>query len=341
MLSGVRAWSSVAVLAALAWGCAQPPVGRCGHGVPVPKAASTLSCSSAQPPALAYVEGSLLSLFLGRESKVVLEPEATRVSVLAGADEYPLGAIAADESSHPLGLAGGPCASGCEVSASASLWGAPVRTLRVRLGEGSTRPEMTFDHVGVFGGVSRVCLEAGGVMTLAPGALMLQFNGQSSAPEFANKSVWMGFRNPAPARLRVDFEARRVELEAELCEEDGRPWGLSVSAQGAITNVPPVAVTAGRIEVECTSGAGAEVTLDAAASYDLDGDPLDFAWWKNGVGWDNELVRAGSGDPKATVIAPPGVSTYWVNVTQDLFTGSQAPLEVVVRRNLACPDRGT
>jgi len=331
----MRPWLWLAVLAAL--GCAQPaPPGRCGRGQPVPSATATLACGAPQQPALAYVEGGLLSLFLGRESKVVLDAEATRVSVLSGADEHPLGPFAAVDSPHQLGLFGGPCTSGCEVSASTSLWGPPVEPLHVRFPEGTSPPETTLDEIGVFGGVSRVCVESGGVMTIPPGALMLQFNGRSPAPELANKAVWMGFRNPEPARLRVDFDARRLELDAELCEEDGRPWGLTVSARGAITNVPPVAVTPGRLEVECTSPAGASVTLDATASFDLDGDPLSFAWWKGGVGWDNELVRGASGDPKATVLAPPGTTTYWVNVQQDLFTGSQAPLEVVVQRTTAC-----
>ncbi len=338
MIFGMRAGGLLLLIGALATGCGRP-AGRCGKKVPIPASPTKLGCASAPLPALAYAEGSIFSFLYGRESKIEFDAEASHVNVLAGSNEYPLAPMTPDPTGvgHLLSLAGGPCASGCEVSPSMFLGGPPAQKMTVQLTDGRL---VDWDLVLVFGGVSRVCVEPDGEMTLPRGALSLQFNGMSSAPEFENKAWWMGFRNTEPAHLRVDFDSRRLELSAELCEQDGADWGLSLSTQGAITNVPPVAVTAGRIEVDCTSSAGAEVTLDASSSYDLDGDSLSYSWWKNGVGWNNERVRQTSYDPKATVTTPPGTTVYWVSVMQDPFTSSQAPLEVVVRPSQKCPATG-
>ena len=81
-------------------------------------------------------------------------------------------------------------------------------------------------------------------------------------------------------------------------------WTLS-----AVTtlNTPPVADAGPDQIVECTSPAGASVTLDGSASFDPDGDTLTFTWT-------DELNNVIATGPTPTVSVALGTHTFTLTV---------------------------
>jgi hypothetical protein len=104
-------------------------------------------------------------------------------------------------------------------------------------------------------------------------------------------------------------------------------WTLS-----AVTtlNTPPVANAGPDQVVECTSPAGAQVTLDGSASFDPDGDPLTFTWTDEM----NNVVATGA---MPMIIVPEGTHTFTLTV-DDGRGGTDADTVVITVQDTTPPD---
>ena len=109
-----------------------------------------------------------------------------------------------------------------------------------------------------------------------------------------------------------------------------------------VVNRPPVAVCgSGQLVVECTSPAGADVTLDGTGSFDLDGDDIAFKW---DVSYTDVLLDDQE-SPTPTGTFPIGVTMATLTVTDgrggvstcDVLVNVQdtTPPEVMVTTDVA------
>lgn len=91
-----------------------------------------------------------------------------------------------------------------------------------------------------------------------------------------------------------------------------------------VTNADPTAEAGEDVAVNCTSPAGAVVTLDGAASSDPEGDTLEFRWSAEGIGFDDNT----SATPIATF--PVGSTRVTLTVTDRCGAVDSANVLVVV-----------
>ena len=90
-------------------------------------------------------------------------------------------------------------------------------------------------------------------------------------------------------------------------------------------NDPPIAVVGPDQTLECTSPAGASATLDGSGSYDIEGDPLAYAWSAAGVTFDNP------GSPTPTGVFPLGQILATLVVNDGQLDSQPASLMVTVQ----------
>lgn len=91
-----------------------------------------------------------------------------------------------------------------------------------------------------------------------------------------------------------------------------------------VTNQAPAAGAGSDIGADCTSPAGAVVTLDGGASSDPEGDTLEFLWSAEGIGFDDDASAA----PTATF--PIGSTRVTLTVTDVCGEVASANVMVVV-----------
>ena len=84
---------------------------------------------------------------------------------------------------------------------------------------------------------------------------------------------------------------------------------------GHIKNLPPIARAGSYPALECTSPRGAQLTLDASASSDPDGDFISYQWYQGGP-YETKVETIG---PRAVVEAPIGTTNYSVVTTDTKF----------------------
>ena len=308
-------WLMVPVLAA-GLGCERDEL--CGYG-PLEPREIDLSCRGGDPAGLAYADPtSLGSTFHGRDAAVTLDPSESYLELIGAGVRLTFDVTPAADS---LGLHGGPCAQGCSVTPTVRLSGTPVGDLQSDYGP--------ITSMTVCGG-ERVCQSSGGHLQIAARAFRAQLDMQLDSGVSTSQLT-----NPEPMDVALDFDARSIDVEGMLCTTDGSGWGAHLRARGHIDNLPPVAVVEPELVVDCAGPGGTAVTLDATRSWDADGDPLLFSWWRDAAIVGTQLSTWEDG-PEVTVTAPVGTTTYEVQVVQSPFADSIAATRVRVHAN--CPE---
>src|SRR4029077_3734134 len=134
--------------------------------------------------------------------------------------------------------------------------------------------------------------------------------------------------NDAPLDVRVDWANHTCALSGSVLGviEDAET-AVGVNLTGSILNEPPTASAAATPRtVECTSPAGADVTLDASATTDPEDNIALFAWRRGS--------RSGAdvgGDPVTHVTQPLGVTQpYALTVVDALGQASEDTTAVTV-----------
>jgi len=116
-----------------------------------------------------------------------------------------------------------------------------------------------------------------------------------------------------PANVVVDWAAKTFDVSGTLsASQDGTAFSIDLHAQGTLVNQPPTA-NAGLDQpaVECTSPAGAEITLDAGGSTDPDSNINGYTW-RRGTDVTGTLVGSTS---SVQLTQPVGTSfSYYLKI---------------------------
>jgi hypothetical protein len=108
---------------------------------------------------------------------------------------------------------------------------------------------------------------------------------------------------------------------------DPTPFEAELTLAGTIVNLPPHADAGASSSVECTSSAGATVTLDGSASFDPDGDDVRSALWRA----EGRLGSIVARSLEATDALALGTSqTYVLQVLDSFGQGDRAEVSFVV-----------
>ncbi len=233
--------------------------------------------------------------------------EATCTLTLEVINQPPTCVLAVDENLFPFEIGGGvtPTAvHGIIVTAGQTL------TARITGDDLDAEDELAWSATGV---------PAGATLTPAPGAPL--------------EAVFEW----TPTDADVAGNSHVIQIEFIDCHGDTAVCVLEI-----IVNRPPVAVCgSGQLVVECTSPAGADVTLDGTGSFDLDGDDIAFKW---DVSYTDVLLDDQE-SPTPTGTFPIGVTMATLTVTDgrggvstcDVLVNVQdtTPPEVMVTTDVA------
>ena len=212
----------------------------------------------------------------------------------------------------------------------------------------------SFDGFGGFTSVEFKDITAGG--TSGTGVALIDTTGSGAFPPATTSNTGNGRRsnqvlggevssdsaaytgtNDAPLDVRVDWANHACALSGSVLGviEDSET-AIGVNLTGSIVNEPPTASAAATPRtVECTSPAGADVTLDGSASTDPEDNIALFAWRRGS--------RTGAdvgGDPVVHVTQPLGVTQpYALTVVDALGQASEDATAVTRRRHHSAGDR--
>jgi hypothetical protein len=234
-----------------------------------------------------------------------------------------------------LQIRGRPCpaGAGCQVGLSYQLTSSDVEfdsgtvfaddPKFVDLGlVGATEPDVI--ALGPFLGFDLGGVPAGTALSSVRG----RRSGSASAFSFTG-------RNAAGLALGVNWPARACRISGTLVGQavgDGSEGTLDaqldVGLNGVLTNQPPHPDAGPDQTVECTSTTGADVTLDASASSDADGN-ISFYEWRQGSATGPQL-GAPSASPVAHTRQSLGHQTYSVLVVDGAFAADRASTGVTV-----------
>ena len=142
-------------------------------------------------------------------------------------------------------------------------------------------------------------------------------------------------RNTQSVALAMNWANATCRLSGELvgaAEGDGAEGTLAaevdVALDGVIVNQPPLPDAGSDQTVECTSPAGADVTVDASGTTDPDGN-LSFYVWRRGAE-DGAQLAAPSPDPVAKTQQALGQETYFLQAVDRLFSADVDDVQVSV-----------
>jgi hypothetical protein len=142
-------------------------------------------------------------------------------------------------------------------------------------------------------------------------------------------------RNTEGLALAMNWTNKACAIGGQLIsqvEGDGDEGTLDaqvdVALDGVIVNQPPWPNTGPDQTVECTSPAGAGVTLDASGSTDADNN-ISFYVWRRGSAT-GSLLTAPSSNPVAQTSQALGEETYDLQVVDSRFAADNTSLTVSV-----------
>jgi hypothetical protein len=147
-------------------------------------------------------------------------------------------------------------------------------------------------------------LDAFGNGSFAPGTTMSFGQGkrsdQACIPDVGCAEVHSaedGFTgtNSQPVALGIDWQNHACDVSGALAGQlEGADTSASAHLTGTITNEPPTANAGAQQQVECTSTAGAGLTLDGSGSSDPDNNIALFIWRQGSrtgqeIGYDSKV----------------------------------------------------
>lgn len=177
-----------------------------------------------------------------------------------------------------------------------------------------------FKNIAASGASDRgaALVDATGVGALPPSSLFNSGSGKRSnqvlGGEVSSDTAAFTGTNSAPLGALVDWTNHACALTGSVLGSlEDADTAVEVNLAGTILNEPPTA-TAGATPrtVECTSPAGADVTLDGSASTDPENNIALFAWRR-----DSRTGADVGGDPVVHVTQPLGVTQPYVLAVVD------------------------
>jgi len=141
--------------------------------------------------------------------------------------------------------------------------------------------------------------------------------------------------NAQPLALAVNWQNKTCRLSGNslsgtLKGENNEDLAVTVDVtlDGVLLNQPPLANAGRNQTLECTSPAGAQLTLDASGSTDPDNN-IAFYIWRRGSDT-GSLVGDPSPSPTRATSQPAGTTTYYVRVVDSQLAADNASVNVSV-----------
>jgi len=192
--------------------------------------------------------------------------------------------------------------------------------------------DVTSSRASVIGGMGQVPVHilSNGTGTIPMGALNLHAESiVSGIPDKSAQRQIFDAPNAAPLSFQVDFVNKTFLLPNVPFTFAGGDGDANMTLSGSLTNQPPEAVAGPDQVLECTSPAGATVTLDGSRSTDPDGVLFGFEWWK-GTALDSNAV-VGAGNLFQITQARGGSVEYQLSVLDQFLDISVDSTHVVVQ----------
>jgi hypothetical protein len=141
--------------------------------------------------------------------------------------------------------------------------------------------------------------------------------------------------NPQPLALAVNWQNKTCRLSGNSLsgtvkgdKNEDLAVTVDVALDGVLLNQPPLANAGPNQRLECTSPAGAQLTLDASGSTDPDNN-LAFYIWRRGSDT-GSLVGDPSPSPVRTTRQPIGTTSYYLRVVDSELAADNASVIVNV-----------
>jgi hypothetical protein len=130
--------------------------------------------------------------------------------------------------------------------------------------------------------------------------------------------------------VNVSFDGANFTLQGNILgslQDQSNSSGVQVNIGGGVVNSPPNANLGSDRSVECTSTAGASVTLDASASSDAENNIVAYEWFL-GTRYGSDL--GGGADPTLTLTQALGAQTYFVKTIDANGQADEASATITV-----------
>jgi hypothetical protein len=130
--------------------------------------------------------------------------------------------------------------------------------------------------------------------------------------------------------INVTFDGANFTLQGNILgslQDQSNSSGVQVNIGGGVLNSPPNANLGSDRNVECTSTAGASVTLDASASSDAENNIVAYEWFL-GTRYGSDL--GGGADAKLTLQQGLGAQTYFVKTIDAKGQADEASATITV-----------
>ena len=305
---------------------AQPPVKTATNTVGNPPVCLAASSDPPDP-----VPDPLAAGIFGRSSRCELAGSVTIADDDGNAQSQPASGVA-----H---FSGGPCSGGtCQLGMSYRLDNVGTFDFGGFLGFDGVKIEGVRSMGATLPGA--VPLDASGAGTLPARSAQISARGKQIdegliSDDVATKS-YVG-TNSSPVDVQALWDARTCALNGALIGgvDAGHGASIRVDMAGTLVNQPPTANAGGNQTVECTSPAGASITLDGSGSTDPDGSTgegnIAFYVWRSGSRFGPEVDPSSAINKLIKVDLAVGASqTYFLKVIDAYGQVSEASSRVNV-----------
>lgn len=196
--------------------------------------------------------------------------------------------------------------------------------------------DVTASQISVIGGMGHLPVHVmpDGTGTIPAGTLILHAESiVSGIPNQSTVREIYDAPNSTQISFQIDWAHKTFTLPNVPFTLEGGDGDANMTLTGTIADQPPQANAGADQVLECTSPAGATVTLDGTASSDPDNDLFGYEWWKGTAFDPSAVLGAGKTFSLTQAIGPN--TEYQLSVLDSFLAISAASTHVRVQDTTA------